>query len=76
MAATKNESLLGVNDDQATLPATPAPKTSERRYEVTENAEVPRGHHRFMLHRGQVVSSVGYDLEELKRAGVKLREIK
>jgi hypothetical protein len=72
------QSILGVNDEaQETKPAVlPVATAQERRFEVLEAMEVPRGHHRFLLPRGQVVSSHGYDVEELRRAGVKLRELK
>jgi hypothetical protein len=82
--SAEQQSVLGVNgaldEEQAQKPrgkaAAPAPVSSERKFEVLETCEVPRGHHKFQLHRGQQVSSHGYDLEELRRAGVKLREIK
>lgn len=54
-------------------PAQPA-KARERKFLVLETAQIPRGGSHFTLPKGKVISSQGYDIEGLKRQGVKLEE--
>jgi hypothetical protein len=59
-------------ENQNTSAKAPAPK--ERRYLVKETAAIPRGGSHFTLPKGKVISSLGFDIEALKRQGVKLEE--
>jgi hypothetical protein len=47
----------------------------ERKFLVTESAEIPRGGSSYLLRKGKTISSHGYDIEALKRQGVKLTEV-
>jgi len=52
-----------------------APRAArERRYLVLETAQIPRGGSHFTIPKGKIISSQGYDIDALKRQGVKLEE--
>lgn len=63
-----------------TADAPPLPKPNKlpqrKQYRVTEDREVPRGASSFILRKGKIVTELGYDLDALRAAGVKLEEVK
>lgn len=52
-----------------------APVAKERKFLVKEEARVPRGGSHYTLPKGKVISSLGYDIANLKNQGVKLEEV-
>lgn len=52
-----------------------AAPTKERFYLVEQDREIPRGGGSILLHKGKRISTHGYDIEQLKRHGVKLTEV-
>lgn len=59
---------------EAQRPTLSRPVTKERLFLVLETAQIPRQGSWFTLPKGKVISSQGYDIEALKRQGVKLEE--
>lgn len=57
-------------------PIEPAPKAAaprgERFFRVTNDVQVPQGASHYLLKAGQVISSYGYDVDELLRLGAPL----
>jgi len=50
----------------------PPSGAAEHMYEVQADFEVPRGASSFLLRKGKVISSRGYDVEGLQKLGVQL----
>jgi len=51
------------------------PAVKERRFLVKEEAKIPRGGSHYLLPKGKIISSLGYDIQTLKNQGVKLEEV-
>jgi hypothetical protein len=71
--------ILGTIDGGKAIPkvrdAQPASVVRvERFYAVERTSQVPRGASHYTLPAGKVISSRGYDIEELLRLGVPLKE--
>lgn len=47
----------------------------ERFFLVEQDREIPRGGGSILLRKGKRISTHGYDIEQLKRHGVKLTEV-
>jgi zona occludens toxin (predicted ATPase) len=53
----------------------PPPLPSEKKFRVLADAKVSRGGAHYTLKQGHIVSSLGYDIEALKRSKVQLEEV-
>ena len=53
----------------------PPPMPAERKFRVVADAKVCSGAAHYMLKKGHVVSSFGYNIEALKKSNVQLEEI-
>ena len=74
MAQQQNQPQLQQTQDKP-AEAPKAQTLKEQKFLVTEDAEIPRGGSSYKLSKGKTISSMGYDIEALKRQGVKLREV-
>lgn len=73
-----NPSLLGKRAAEkaaAARPAAPAPKRENRFYKVLEDKQVPRTGGHDLLRAGKEIQSANYDVDLLRKQGVKLEEI-
>ncbi len=53
----------------------PAAVPAEKRYVVQSDFDVPAHSSSYRLKKGQIISSMGHNIAELKRLGVPLREL-
>jgi hypothetical protein len=67
--------MANPNATQRTMEQENTPVVKERRFLVKEEAQIPRGGSHFLLRKGKVISSLGYDIQTLKNQGVKLEEV-
>lgn len=76
--AEKNEkkSSLGTYAEAVAPAPAPLPASVERLFMVMDDFAVPRGGGTFLLRKGKVISSRGYNVKELVELGVKLKEEK
>jgi hypothetical protein len=75
MAQQNQNQAPQLQTQTAEVQAPKAQTLKEQKFLVTEDAEIPRGGSSYKLAKGKTISSHGYDIEALKRQGVKLREV-
>jgi hypothetical protein len=61
--------------DEAPVPAAPRPPSQERFYRVTKTCRIARGATYYTLPVGKVLSSLGYDIDELCTMGVTMEAV-
>ena len=76
VAAKVEEQVVAAPEVEAAPEAPlPPPMPAERKFQVMADAKVCSGAAHYLLKKGHVVSSFGYDIEVLKRANVQLEEV-
>lgn len=72
----QNRGILATEQPAQKQEAAPAPKAArERKFRVMETMTVSRGASHYVLTAGKVISSLGYNIEQLEKHGVKLTEV-
>jgi hypothetical protein len=71
-----NRGILAEQPTTQKQEAPAAPKAArERKFRVMETMTVSRGASHYVLTAGKVISSLGYDIDQLEKHGVKLTEV-